>query len=191
MSARVLGKARLPKPNTRRAQSGDSWIVAVCPCGKGRIGGWSGCGAECDAGCGRRARLLEECEGRVTLEWIRVPFLQDPAWDERRGLGKMVGVSAYSDEHCCFCFRPIRDLRRAARLQLTRTPDGEWWAIDPASTVRADEEKDFGRFILPIGDACLDNHPEWRFALVREPQQLPAARRAPSTPTPSTQETKK
>lgn len=91
----------------------------------------------------------------------RVRFTQTPSWDRFADRGGDI----YGDANCCLCGREL--LNGPARLiMLTRTNDGEWWAIASTAPVQSDE-RHFDHFALPIGPDCLAKHPELVFALVR------------------------
>ena len=76
-------------------------------------------------------------------------------------------VDPYSPHHCAKCGR--RTGPDAARIWLTRTNDGEWWAVAPDASVR-DDERQMGdpHFALPIGPECIADHPELKFALAHQ-----------------------
>lgn len=73
---------------------------------------------------------------------------------------------AYSHNHCCFCGKPLTT--KFAWLMLSRDDGGEWYVVDPQEP-QQDDEKDFGRFALPIGMTCLKRHPEFQFAITSHP----------------------
>lgn len=93
---------------------------------------------------------------------MRVAFFQAKSWPGPCG-------DAYSQENCCYCGRPVRV--DAARLCLTRTSDGEWWAVDPSYVPIPDEVQGGGVFTLPIGPDCLRRQKQLRFAVA--PRQPP------------------
>lgn len=99
----------------------------------------------------------------------RLMLCQADSWDRFAGQH-----SVYSEEHCCYCGKPIKP--NAARLRTCRTSDGEWWLI-PDRPLAEDEREPFGMVVLPIGPGCLRRHPEFRFAIVRE-VQAPLATKA-------------
>lgn len=112
--------------------------------------------------CGRPA-LAATLPPRCADHIARVRFEQSDEW-HRAFEGQLTG-SVYADDRCCYCYRPTRAV--AKRIMLTRTNDGEWWAVHPLASVR-DDERHMGdpHFALPIGPDCLRAHPEFRFAIV-------------------------
>ena len=86
---------------------------------------------------------------------MRLVFNQALSWGD---------VDVYSMKHCCYCGKELKG--KFSLLCLSRTNDGEWWACDSKS--EESDEKDYGRFVLPIGNGCLKNHPEFKFAVVKD-----------------------
>jgi hypothetical protein len=92
----------------------------------------------------------------------RVVFIQSDEWHRRQG-GKGFAQDIYSDGHCAICGRPL--VCPLTFIRLSRTNDGEWWAVDYYRTDPLDDEKQLGVFRLPIGPDCANNHPEWAHAI--------------------------
>lgn len=93
----------------------------------------------------------------------RLSFVQSDEWESRTSLGPNASQDIYSVSNCCYCFRKTKP--DAQKLVMIRTHDGNWWLIVPTAPIRSDE---LDRFWLPVGPDCLQNHPEWRFALATE-----------------------
>jgi hypothetical protein len=92
----------------------------------------------------------------------RVAFVQSEEWERRQG-GKGSHQDIYSDEHCAICGRPL--LCPLTFIRLSRTNDGEWWAVNYYRTDPLTDEVHFGVFRLPIGPDCANKHPEWAHAI--------------------------
>jgi hypothetical protein len=92
----------------------------------------------------------------------RVTFAQSEEWERRQG-GKGPHQDIYSENHCAICGRPL--VCPLTFIRLSRTDDGEWWAIDYYRTDAFADEQHFGVFRLPIGPDCANKHPEWAHAI--------------------------
>lgn len=92
----------------------------------------------------------------------RVAFVQSQEWERRQG-GAGAHQDIYSDKHCAICGRPI--YYPLTFIRLSRTNDGQWWAVDYYRLEPLPDEARFGVFRLPIGTDCANKHPEWAHAI--------------------------
>ena len=89
----------------------------------------------------------------------RVAFVQSEEWGHRQDRGQDI----YSDAHCAVCGKPL--VCPLTFIRLSRTNDGEWWAVDYYRAEPLDDEQHFGVFRLPLGPDCANRHPEWAHAI--------------------------
>lgn len=104
----------------------------------------------------RRDPVVTHTEHNVS---DRVAFVQSEEWVRRQDGGQDI----YSDECCAICGRPMG--RPLTFIRLSRTNDGEWWAVDYYRTDPLADEVHFGVFRLPIGPDCANKHPELAHAI--------------------------
>jgi len=97
----------------------------------------------------------------------RIRLVQSASWSA--SVDK--GADPYASNRCCVCHRLVLDWF-SQKLTVTRTNDGEWWVVARDAPVLEDERQlGAPHFTLPIGNECLRQHPEYRFAIAADARQ--------------------